>query len=81
MINSKTKIEFDSNTCIGCKLCYKACFLDVIRWDDATKKPVFKYAEDCEHCFYCQVVCVKKCIKITPDFESERLYQTFDKYR
>lgn len=81
MVYSNNKIGFDSSKCIGCQLCYKACFVDVIRWDEESKKPVFKYMEDCEHCNYCEVVCPKKCINIIPDFEAERVYQTFDKYR
>ena len=81
MVYSNNKIEFDTDRCVGCKLCYKACFVDVIRWDEEKKRPVFKYVEDCEHCFYCQAVCKPGCIKVIPDFKSDRSYQTFDKYR
>ncbi|MBR4057428.1 MAG: 4Fe-4S dicluster domain-containing protein, partial [Oscillospiraceae bacterium] len=56
MIFTNHRIEFDPEKCVGCQLCYKACFVDVIRWDAEAKKPVFKYVEDCEHCFYCQSV-------------------------
>ena len=34
----------------------KNSFVDVIRWDAEAKKPIFRYVEDCEHCFYCQSV-------------------------
>lgn len=81
MVNTNHKIEFRSEDCVGCKLCYKACFVDVIRWDEEAKKPVFKYVEDCEHCNYCEIVCKKNCITVVPDFASERLYQSFDQYR
>ncbi|NLM46053.1 MAG: 4Fe-4S dicluster domain-containing protein [Firmicutes bacterium] len=80
MIDTKHRIIFNSENCIGCKLCYKACFVDVIRWDEEKKQPVFQYVEDCEHCFWCEVLCKKNCIKIIPDFESEKLLQTFDRY-
>ena len=80
MINTKHKIEFDAEKCVGCQQCYKSCFVDVIRWDKEAKKPVFKYVEDCEHCFYCQSVCKKDAIKVVPDYSSEHLMQSFEAY-
>lgn len=81
MINTNHKIKFDETKCVGCKMCYKACFVDVIRWDDEKKKPVFKYVEDCEHCFVCQSVCKKEAIEVCPDFTSEHFMQSFEQYR
>ena len=80
MIDTKHQIRFDADCCVGCKLCYKACFVDVIRWDTEKKQPIFKYVEDCEHCFYCASVCKKNCIEVVPDYASEKLLQTFDRY-
>ena len=31
MIYTNHKIEFDESKCVGCQICYKACFVDVIR--------------------------------------------------
>jgi formate hydrogenlyase subunit 6/NADH:ubiquinone oxidoreductase subunit I len=80
MIDTNHRIIFDAEKCVGCKLCYKACFVDVIRWDEEKKQPVFKYVEDCEHCFWCEAICNQGCIKVMPDYESEKLLQTFDRY-
>jgi MinD superfamily P-loop ATPase len=81
MIYTNHKIRFDAEKCVGCKLCYKAGIVDVIRWDEEAKKPIFKYVEDCEHCFVCQSVCKKDAIEVCPDFSSEHFQQTFEQYR
>jgi len=80
MIDTKHEIKFNPKTCNGCKLCYKACFVDVIRWDEGRKRPDFKYVEDCERCFYCASVCKAGSIEVVPDYSSESLLQTFDRY-
>ena len=81
MIHTRHRIEFDPTNCVGCQLCYKACFVDVIRWDAENKHPIFKYVEDCEHCNYCMASCKKGCIKVIPDFSSQTYRQSFDCYR
>ncbi len=62
------KIEIDQDTCTGCKLCFKACFIDVIRWDNDNKKPVAAYQDDCVWCFTCEINCPSKSINIIPEF-------------
>ena len=81
MINTSHRIEYAEEKCVGCGLCYKACFVDVIRWDSEKKRPVFKYIEDCEHCFYCMSVCPKEAITVLPNFASEHLMQSFPEYK
>jgi len=80
MIGTNHKIEYDESKCVGCGLCYKVCFVDVIRWDEEKKRPVFRYVEDCEHCFCCQSICAKQAIRVLPDHESEHLLQHFPEY-
>lgn len=61
-------ITIDLETCSGCKTCVKACFVNVLRWDQTQKKPVVAYPEDCMHCNFCELYCPKNCITVTPDF-------------
>ncbi len=81
MIHTNHRIEYRPDNCIGCQLCFKACFIDVIRWDAEKKQPVFKYVQDCEHCNYCMAVCPKGCITVIPDFKSQSPRQSFDMYK
>ena len=80
-MNMNNQVKFQSDACIGCKLCYKSCFIDVIRWNEIEKKPEFKYLEDCVHCNYCEVVCPKNCIEIIADFKGELFHQSFEQYK
>ena len=61
-------INIDETTCKGCGACYKACWIDVIRWNEEKKKPVIAYPEDCVDCNYCEIVCTTNSIKVSPDF-------------
>lgn len=80
MIRAGHSIIFSPEKCVGCKLCYKACFVDVIRWDEAQSKPDFRYMSDCEHCFFCEAVCKKGAIRVVPNYSGERLLQSFAPY-
>jgi NAD-dependent dihydropyrimidine dehydrogenase PreA subunit len=64
-------ITIDVALCNGCKTCMKACFVDVIRWDDKQKKPVVAYREDCVACNACEAWCPKKCITVVPDLPGD----------
>jgi len=61
------EIQIDLDACKGCKTCMNVCFVDVIRWDDAEKKPVVAYPEDCVWCLACEAGCPEQCIEVIPN--------------
>ncbi len=65
-------ISIDTDRCDGCKACVKACFVNVLRWDEAGRRPVVAHAEDCVHCNLCEINCRRECITVTPDFSHLR---------
>jgi NAD-dependent dihydropyrimidine dehydrogenase PreA subunit len=69
---SVKKIEINMETCNGCKTCMKACFVDVIRWNDNEKKPIVAYPEDCVWCFACEIACPEQCIEVVPEIKSRK---------
>ena len=62
-------IEIDLDACDGCGLCYRACFVDVIRWDDGAKRPVVAYPEDCAQCNLCEINCPVDAINVIVDWD------------
>lgn len=62
----KHKILIDENTCNGCMTCVKACYVDVIVWDENNKKPVAKYPEECATCSWCEISCPVDAIQVIP---------------
>ncbi len=59
-------IKIDYEKCIGCRICYNDCPMDVFTMDDETdSKPVVAYAEECWHCGICWMDCPKRAIDIT----------------
>lgn len=65
-VREKTEIVFDYDKCIGCRICYNACFADVIGWDKENNRPVCANPEECAVCTYCEIRCPKGCIDVRP---------------
>lgn len=65
-VREKTEIVFDYDKCIGCRICYNACFADVIGWDKEQNRPVCAHPEECAVCTYCEIRCPKGCIDVRP---------------
>lgn len=61
-------IKVDLNKCDGCKTCYKACWLDVIRWDAEASRPIIAYPQDCVECNYCEISCPEGAIEVSIDY-------------
>jgi len=57
----------DLNICIGCGNCWNTCPNDVFRMDDAAKKSVIAYPQDCQVCNMCAYYCPTGSIMVTPD--------------
>lgn len=62
------KIIINRELCNSCKICFKSCFVDVIKWDEEAKKPVEAYPEDCVQCLYCEVNCPQRAVKVVEDY-------------
>jgi len=63
-------IIVNKELCNGCKKCYQECFIDVIKWDAAAKKPIIAYPEECVQCMFCELNCDQGAIKVHPKYES-----------
>lgn len=61
-------IIVNKELCNGCKICFKSCFIDVLKWDDQDKKPIVAYPEECVQCILCELNCPQKAIKVVPDY-------------
>jgi NAD-dependent dihydropyrimidine dehydrogenase PreA subunit len=59
-------VKIDLEKCIGCKECYWACFVDVIRWDEAQDRPVVAYPEECATCNWCELSCCNEAVEVIP---------------
>ena len=66
---SVNTVDIDFAACDGCKICYKACFVDVFRWDESTKRPIVAYPEDCVQCNLCELNCRPEAIKVIVDWD------------
>jgi len=52
------------NLCRGCRLCVDVCTEDVLRFDEATKRPYVKYPKDCVACLFCEIFCPVRAIDV-----------------
>jgi NAD-dependent dihydropyrimidine dehydrogenase PreA subunit len=61
-------IIINKELCNGCKICFKSCFIDVLKWDSGSKKPTVAYPAECVQCLYCEINCPQQAVKVVPDY-------------
>lgn len=69
------KIQYDTEKCIGCKLCLKVCPSEAIEFKPETKK-IKIYLARCTFCSQCNDICPVNCLHMSNEF----LLAETDKY-
>jgi NAD-dependent dihydropyrimidine dehydrogenase PreA subunit len=59
--------QIDTDLCTGCGICVNSCPMDVIRMDEANKKALIMYPEDCMLCIFCERDCPQGAIYVSPE--------------
>lgn len=58
--------RIDEDLCNGCENRDLGCPMDVIYFNDETKKAEIKYRDDCMTCFDCELECPTSAIYVDP---------------
>ena len=61
-----TREKSDMERCNGCERCVDGCPMDVIRFDEESKKALIKYKKDCIACYNCEQDCPVEAIYVSP---------------
>ncbi len=70
--NFRGKIKFNSQTCIGCKICMRDCPAKAVEISPTDKEKVFKakfYLDRCIYCAQCVDSCPRKALSSSPEYE------------
>ena len=73
--NFRGKIQYDKESCIGCKLCIKVCPTGAIEFKEDEKK-IKIYLARCCFCSQCNDICPKNSLSMSNEF----LLADTDKY-
>ena len=66
------RIVFDSENCIGCKICMRDCPAEAIVINKPGEEKIFEavfYLDRCVYCSQCVLSCPKNSLSTTQDFE------------
>jgi NAD-dependent dihydropyrimidine dehydrogenase PreA subunit len=58
--------KIDQDLCNGCEICFESCPMDVIGFNEETKRAYIKYQKDCVACYNCELDCPVDGIFVTP---------------
>lgn len=59
-------ITVDEEKCIGCQQCVRSCPVDVLRFDENSKKAYAAYPTECEWCLICEEHCPVNALHVQP---------------
>jgi NAD-dependent dihydropyrimidine dehydrogenase PreA subunit len=71
-------VVIDPSKCDGCGVCLQSCPVDMLRFDEATKKAYVAYPGDCHVCCLCEDDCPQKAIAVDYAMANPRQISIYD---
>ena len=71
-------VTIDLDLCDGCNICTRSCPVDVLRFDEGTRKAYVAYPTDCHVCFLCEDDCPTHAITVAFGTDNPRRTSIYD---
>jgi len=71
-------VTIDLDTCDGCNICTTSCPVDVLRFNEQTRKAYVAYPEHCHVCYLCEEDCPTQAIKVATEVSNSRRRSIYD---